>query len=177
MSSSSATVYLISRTLCVIDWILSAVNQTLCVLKCPLTQEASLSRRGFDPSAKTFFFSLLPFSFFSFLFFFFLKQKSLAVVFQGNPWVGCWVESEFSLRVESVIPDTGAASERWSSRLHLQQEPGENAVVNLCQPWQRWPGGGLQSSREHVFMIVCHLSAEKSICSQCFYTATVSNLV
>lgn len=120
-------------------------------------------------------FSFLSFSF-SFLFLF-LKQKSLAVDFQGNPWVGCWVESEFSLRVESVIPDTGAASERWSSRRHLQREPGENAAVNLCQPWQRWPGGGLQSSREHVFITVCHPSAEKSICSQCFYTATDSNRV
>lgn len=59
--------------------------------KGPLTQEASFSQAGFDLSAKTFFFS------------FFLEEK-LCCGFRGKTWVGCWVEPEFSLCIESVLP-------------------------------------------------------------------------
>lgn len=123
--------------------------------KGPLKQEASFSQTGFDLSAKTFFFS----------FFFFLGENPHCG-FRGKTWVGCWVEPEFSLCIESVLPKP---VQPWrGSAAHLQQEWRKNAAVNLCQRWQRWRGCRLLCSEGHVFIMVCHLSAEKSICSQAF---------
>lgn len=78
---------------------------------------------------------------------------------------------EFNMCTESVkvfqILCSSVGEERSRIPGAVSEERRENtpeemkAAVNLCQQCQRWGVCSLQSRGKHVFIIVCHPSAEK----------------
>lgn len=87
-------------------------------------------------------------------------------------------ESEFNMCIESaklfqILCSLGEERSRIPGA--VSEEQSENALeemkaaVNLCQQCQGWGGCSLQSREEHVFIIICHPSAEKWIFFQDFY--------
>lgn len=79
-------------------------------------------------------------------------------------------ESEFNMCIESVksfqiLCSLGEECSRIPEA--VSEEQSENALeemkaaVNLCQQCQGWRSCSLQSGEEHVFIIICHPSAEK----------------
>lgn len=79
-------------------------------------------------------------------------------------------ELEFNVCIESVkLFQTLCSLGEEHSRIPraVSEEQSETAVekmkaaVNLCQQCQGWVGCSLQSKEEHVFIIMCHPSAEK----------------
>lgn len=79
-------------------------------------------------------------------------------------------ESEFNMCIESAkLFQIRCSLGEEGSRIPgaVSEEQSENALeemkaaVNLCQPCQGWGGCSLQSREEHVFIIICHPSAEK----------------
>lgn len=94
--------------------------------------------------------------------------------FQGKTWVEWWVnKSSASAFRAGSYSRFSSARERSVSRIPeaVSEVQCENALeemkaaVNLCQQCQEWGVCSLWSREEHVFIIVCHPSAEEGIFS------------
>lgn len=79
-------------------------------------------------------------------------------------------ESEFNMCIESgkllqILCSLGGERSRIPEAVSEKQTKNAleemKAAVNLCQQCHGWGGYSLQSREEHIFIIICHPSAEK----------------
>lgn len=94
-------------------------------------------------------------------------------------------ESEFNMCIESgklfqILCSLGGEHSRIPEAVSEKQTKNAleemKGAVNLCQQCQGWGSCSLQSSEEHVFIIICHPSAEMRIFFRDFYFCCLNKI-